>query len=230
MRRLLAPLLLVLASLGSACSSSAVGAAAPDDATADAFADETAADAPLETAADTSKAGACVDAFGDALPSGYGRLDGTVIAVLAPGEQCPMENADHVIVEVLASGAVYRVVVNVLSTSADPDVRFGTLDHALPAPTFGDGFHTGVTLDYATDLGLHSNAPPFAPKPMSELGPLVVAKIDVGAKIAAYAQGTTGTSIHKAHRNGGGKDGALVVDPTGPTPHWLVFHFANQSF
>lgn len=224
-----------LASASLACSSSSAVIAPVDDAGADVTLEDAltedgtlgdAQDAP----GDVTKAAACVDAFGESLPSGYGRLDGTVIAVLAPGEQCPLPNSDHVIVELLASGEVYRVVVNVLSTSADPDVRFGTLDHALPAPAWSDGFHTGVTLDYVADLGLHAGVAPFAAKPMAELGPLVVSKIDVGAKIAAYAQGTTGTSIHNVHRYGGGKDGALVLDPTGPNPHWLVFHFQNQSF
>jgi hypothetical protein len=224
-----------LAASSLACSSSSVAVAPIEDAAADsATGDDATLDATLDTAADapsdTTKAAACVDAFGESLPNGYGRLDGTVIAVLAPGEQCPMPNNDHVIVEVMASGAVYRVVVNVLSTSADPDVRFGTLDHALPAPAWADGFHTGVTLDYVTDLGLHAGVAPFAVTPMATLAPLVVSKIDVGTKITAFAQGTTGTSVHNVHRYGGGKDGALVLDPTGPNPHWLVFHFQNQSF
>jgi hypothetical protein len=226
-------LALPLASWGCSSSSAPAGpplddAAAPDS-TLDASANVDAADA-ADAAADVSKSAACVDAFGEALPVGYGRIDGTVVAVVAPGDLCPLPNSDHVILELAADGAVYRVVVNVLSTGTDPDVRFGDLTHALPAPAFAEGFHAGVTLDYPADLGLHAGAAPFTPKTMAALVPLVVSRIEVGAKIAAYAQGSGGTSVHNVHRYGGGKDGALVVDPTSATPHWLVFHFADQTF
>jgi hypothetical protein len=235
-------LALPLASFG--CSSSSAPGAPP--ATDGALVDDSAIDSTLDAtldalpgvdsggttdaASDVSKSAACVDAFGDALPVGYGRIDGTVVAVVAPGEMCPLPNSDHVILEVAADGAVYRVVVNVLSTGTDPDVRFGELGHALPAPAFGEGFHAGVTLDYATDLGLHAGAAPFTPKAMAALVPLVVARISVGAKISAYAQGSGGASVHNVHRYGSGKDGALVVDPTSTSPRWLVFHFADQTF
>lgn len=224
------------------CSSSSAPAATPsadgaivDDAALDSTLDSTLDALPdavgtTDAASDVSKSAACVDAFGDALPVGYGRIDGTVVAVVAPGDMCPLPNSDHVILEVAAGGAVYRVVVNVLSTGTDHDVRFGELGHALPAPAFAEGFHAGVTLDYATDLGLHAGAAPFTPKAMAALVPLVVSRIDVGAKISAYAQGSGGTSVHNVHRYGGGKDGALVVDPTSAAPRWLVFHFADQTF
>ena len=57
--------------------------------------------------------------------------------------------------------------------------------------------------------------------------------IQVGAPIAVYASSSGGTyshSTHLVHRNGGDADGALVIDPTGPAPQWLLFAFADQAF
>ncbi len=231
----LALALATLAAFGAlGCSTSAPASASADDAASAADVGGTVdstLEAADEAATDGSKSAACVDAFGDALPGGWGRLDGTVVAVVSPGDVCPLPNSDHVIVEVEANGAVYRVVVNVLSTSGDPDVRFGELDHALIGPSFAEGFHGGVLrLDYATDLGLHSGAAPFAPVAMAQLVPKVADALEIGAPISAYAQGSGGTSVHNVHRYGAGADGALVVRPTSATPHWLVFHFADQTF
>ena len=65
---------------------------------------------------DAGKDAACASSFGDALTAAFGRVDGTVVAVVAPGtERCAMPNRDHVIVQVEFGGAVYRMVVNVLS-------------------------------------------------------------------------------------------------------------------
>lgn len=49
-------------------------------------------------------------------------------------------------------------VVNVKSDGADPDVFFRTLPHALPAPAWAEGWHTGLKLDYVADLGVHADA------------------------------------------------------------------------
>jgi hypothetical protein len=48
---------------------------------------------------DAGKDAACASSFGDALTAAFGRVDGTVVAVVAPGtERCAMPNRDHVIV------------------------------------------------------------------------------------------------------------------------------------
>ena len=196
----------------------------PDTATPDALAMDV-------VATDASPAANCATTFGNGLPSGFLRVDGTVRAVLTPADQqCAQPNGTHVIVQVDVHGETYRMVVNIASTSGDPRVYFGELPTALPAPVFAEGWHAGLTLDYARDLGLHSTMAPFRLYGMDELVRTLLAEVRVGALVAVYSQGTGGASTHLVHRHENNDDGAVVLDPTGPSPRFLVFHFADQTF
>ena len=58
-------------------------------------------------------------------------------------------------------------------------------------------------------------------------------ELTVSEKISVFADSSGGTfssSTHKIHRNGGSKDGALVLNPEAASARWLLFHFANQTF
>jgi hypothetical protein len=181
------------------------------------------------TTTSIDKAAACTDTFGSALTNAFGRLDGTVLAVLKITDlQCPMPNSDHVILEVTMDGAVYRMVVNVKSDFGPPDVDYLAIDHALPAPAWSEGWHTGLALDYAADFGVTSDQ--FTAHPMAELSDMVVDEIPLGEKISVYASSSGGASAHKVHRNDGKIDGAIVLDPAGPKPRALLFHFSDQTF
>lgn len=178
---------------------------------------------------DVDKSKDCASTFGNALTSSYGRVDGTVLAVVQPGDmKCPMPNNDHLILEVTMSGAAYRMVVNMQSTSGDPNVQYLSLAHALPAPAWSEGWHTGLSLDYVNDLGVHAAG--FTPHPMAELAKLVTDAITVGSKISVYASSSGGASAHLIHRNTTNADGAIVIDPDGAAPQMLLFHFADQTF
>lgn len=189
-------------------------------------------DAP--PAIDAGKDAMCAATFGNTLTSAFGRVDGTIVAVVAPGnEACAMPNRDHVIVQVQFGGAVYRMVVNVLSNGGDPDIRVRTVTAPLPAPGFAEGWHPGLSLDYARDLGVHSTDAAWDPMTLPEAVDAISTPIVVGAPIAVYATSSGGSfshSTHLVHRNGVAADGALVLDPTGPSPQWMIFHFADQSF
>jgi hypothetical protein len=179
-----------------------------------------------------SPAASCATSFGTALPPGFLRVDGTLVAIVRPqDQQCALPNGTHVTLQVLVGGAVYRMVTNVVSDQGtDRRVRFGVLDAALPAPAWEEGFHTGVTLDYATDLGVHSQMAPFVPVEQSKLIAEIVNRLSINGHIAVYSQGTGGTSTHLVHRNGSNDDGAIVLDPESATPHFLLFHFLEQTF
>ncbi len=100
---------------------------------------DAATDAPAETPKPT---GQCAKTFGTALTTGFGRIDGIVYAVQKPSDtSCPLPNRDHVIVQVLMDGAVYRMVVNVQSdrVGSDPKIRVGAKAHPLPPPAFSEG-------------------------------------------------------------------------------------------
>ena len=183
---------------------------------------------------DAGKDAACASSFGSALTNAFGRVDGTVVAVVQPADpNCAQENSDHVVVQVHMNGDVYRMVVNVLSDSGDPMIRVRELDAALPAPAFAEGWHTGILLDYPTSLGLHSTDADWQPMSMADATARIGNAITIGAPISVYATSTGGTkadSAHLIHREGGNHDGAIVLSPDGATPHWFVFDFSDQTF
>lgn len=175
------------------------------------------------------KAASCADTFGDALTDDFGRLDGTVLAVVKPTDvDCALPNSDHLIVQVTMNGAAYRMVVNIQSDFADPEVQYLAIAHALPAPAWSEGWHPGIHLGYATDFGVHSDE--FVPHPLAELADIVTDEITIGQKISVYATSSGGASAHKVHRNNGVLDGAIVLDPEAAEPRVLLFHFSDQVF
>ena len=220
-----------------ACSSFSTNSPATPDA-ADAATPEldgAAAEVDASDAAvaiDASKpTGQCAATFGDKLTEGFGRIDGMIYAVQKPSDtQCVLPNRDHVIVQVLMNGAVYRLVVNVLGGGADPNIRIGQMAHALPAPAYAEGWHLNVPLDYVSTLGAHADAT-FAALTLDEAVAKVDALLKVGEPISVY--GTSGAgrpeSAHLIHRNRANQDGALVANPT-TNPTFILFHFGNQTF
>jgi len=127
-----------------------------------------------------------------------------VIAIVEPGNtRCVAPNSDHVIVQVELGGAVYRMVVNVQSDGNDPEIRVREVDAALPAPAFAEGWHPGLSLDYATDLDAHSTDA-WESQPLAEASAWVADAITIGAPI--------------------------VLDPTSIAPRWLLFRCSDQTF
>jgi len=175
------------------------------------------------------KSAGCVSNFGDALTEGHGRLDGTVVAVLAPGnDSCPRPNGDHLILEVRMGGDVYRMVASMESSFGSPDMGFAEKAAPLVGPTWSDGWHLNTPLDFVGDLGLHRGD--FVDKPMFDLADAVTAPIQIGAKISVFATvENADDSAHLIHRNFTGTDGAIVVNPD-TSPRYLVTHFDNQLF
>lgn len=218
----------------SGSSSSAATTTATDDAGDDSATPDLDSGAAADAPADAFKpTGVCATTFGSALTEGFGRIDGTVYAVQKPSDAtCTFPNSDHVILQVLMNGAVYRLVVNVQSDRAgtDPKILVATLPHALPAPVFGEGWHAGAPLDYVTSLGAHSDAS-FTALTLDDAVTKIVTDVKVGDPIAVY--GTSGAgrpeSAHLIHRSSANADGAIVVSPT-TSPQFLLFHFDNQTF
>jgi hypothetical protein len=225
-------LVLLLLGLG-ACSG---GSAALDligvaDASAADARDDSAAERP---ARDAGKATACAATFGNALTNAFGRLDGTVLALVAPWDtHCAQPNSDHLVLQVTMKGAVYRMVINVQSTVAgvDPRVLHAEVQNKLPGAAWSEGWHTGVAFDYPSMLGADKRD--FAPYPMNDLVRQVLNRVALGEKVSVFARSSGGTkadSAHLIHRNGGNVDGAVVLDPTSATARFLLFAFANQDF
>lgn len=176
------------------------------------------------------KAASCASTFGAALTNAFGRLDGTALAVVPPAHPtCAMPNGTHLVLQVVAGGAAYRMVVNVQSDiGPDPRVAFAAVDHALPGAPFAEGWHPGEALDYVGTLG--QRAASFTPEERAALVERITDAVTIGAKISVYATSSGGASAHLVHRNAAGRDGAIVLDPTGPSPRFLLLRFADQTF
>jgi hypothetical protein len=191
------------------------------------------------------KSARCASTFGSALTAPYGRLDGTVLAVLPPNDQaCPMPNSDHLILEVTSGGAVYRMVVNVQSDrGTDLRVFFGEKSAPLAGPTYAGGWHTNAPLDYALTLGATKSE--LSPLDMADLVSNVTERIPLDAKVSVFGSTAGGASAHLIHRNvddtdggvtpDGGiapiyQDGAIVLLPDSESPQYLLFAFAEDSF
>ena len=195
-------------------------------------------DAPAPDAAPTDappdaidKSATCAPSFGSALTNAFGRLDGTVVAIVPPNDQaCAEPNMTHLVVQLRMGGAVYRMVVDVLSNQGDPDVGFFELDHPLVGAAWADGWHTGVALDYPTDLALHSTQ--FTAMAQADLVAKITGELALGAKLSVFATSAgEADSAHLVHRNTvAEQDGAIVIGPDTASPHWLVMKFDEDSF
>lgn len=165
-----------------------------------------------------------------ALTPAFGRLDGSVLAVVPPNDQaCAMPNSTHLVLQVTMGGAAYRMVVDVLSNQGSPDLWFTELDAPLAGPAWSDGWHTDAALDYATTLGVHSTG--MAELNQSELVAKITSELELGAKVSVYATSgsTEPSSAHLVHRNATNADGAIVIDPD-TAPHYLLLRFDDQTF
>jgi hypothetical protein len=220
---------LVVACSGSSSPSIATSDAAPadaevQDATVDASPDVS------DAAADVDKAAPCVSSFGAQIGSvGFARFDGTVVAILAPGNKtCPAPNSTHLVLELSFAGAVYRMVVDVDDTSAQGTIHAHTITHPAIGGPWQDGWHD-VPLDYVKDLGQKSSD--FASTSTADAVASITNALSLGAHVSVFAtaQGEN-DSAHLVHRNAPNQDGAIVVDPDSAAPRWLLLAFADQVF
>jgi hypothetical protein len=180
---------------------------------------------PPDAAPDAlDKAATCASTFGDALTDAFGRVDGTVLAVVPPDLQtCARPNMTHLVLQVTMNGAAYRMVVNVQG-----DISTREIDAPLAGPTWAEGWHTDAPLDYISTLGVHSTD--FA-RTIDTVA-LVTDQLELGARVSVYATSSGGTfadGAHLVHRNAANADGAIVIDPD-TAPHYMLFKFDNQAF
>jgi hypothetical protein len=207
------------------------GAANSKDDAADPDASVSLADGSADAQTFGSKAARCATDFGGELTAPFGRMDGTVLAIVKPtDQQCTLPNRNHTTIQILSGGKVYRMVVSVVSTRAGvaPDVRFASVQRPLPAPAWADGWHVNAPLDYVTTLNVH-NAD-FVATPKDQLVQLVDNAIALDSKISVYATTQGGPSAHLVHRNRDNADGAIVLNPNSAKPTFLLFHFEQQVF
>ena len=178
-----------------------------------------------------AKAVDCAASFGAELTDSFGRLDGTLLAVIPPNYQgCAQPNSTHAVVQVKVGGAAYRMVVNVLSTSNQPMVYLGEVDAALAGGAWADGWHPGFQLDYVTTLGVTKSQ--FTLADEATAAARVYDNLELGQHVSIFATSSgppRADSAHIIHRNATNADGAIVLHPE-TAPHYLLTAFDEQSF
>jgi hypothetical protein len=218
-----------------ACSSKAE-APASDAGVVDASTVAADAGSPVDASLDVDKSSPCVEdanGFGSALTNAFGRVDGTIVAVLPPNDQaCADPNSTHLILEVLMQGAVYRMVVDVLSDQADDagsyDVLFYEMDAPLADGPWSNGWHTGIALDYVSTLAVHSTS--FVAMSQADVVAKITSELTLGAHVSVFATSAgEPDSAHLVHRNLTNEDGAIVLSPD-VAPHYLLIRFSEDSF
>lgn len=174
----------------------------------------------------------CTSNFGSALPSSgtYGRLDGYLVAIVAPGATSGCNDDDsHVHLQIKMNNAIYDIAIDATNgTTHVDDVHTGTLDIAMPSgPAWAEGFHTGVTIDYPA-LGVHASALSLESK--AQIVSTITSDLAAVNHISIFTTSYGGTGAHLVHRNGGGKDGVVVTEPLSTPSHLRMFSFSDQSF
>ena len=95
-----------------------------------------------------------------------------------------------------------------------------------------EGWHDTVTLDYVSDLSVHSTS--FVPTKQAALVQHITDEINLGDHISVFA--TSGTtephSAHLVHRSTGpaNQDGAIILNPESAKPHYILLAFGEQIF
>jgi len=209
----------VLVCFVAACGSSpAVHDAAPGDGAPT-------VDGTLDAIDGTPVRQACTSQFGTALTSVYGRLDGTLVAIVQPGGGPCNADSDHVHLQVKMNGAIYDVAVNVGSTGGVDDVHTTTREKALPV--WSEGWHPGAIEDYVT-LGLHSAD--LTLETRDQLAAELTMDLANTNHISVFGTGYGPDGAHLIHRNGQGHDGLIVTNPLSTPAHVRMFSFTDQAF
>ena len=164
----------------------------------------------------------CTNDFGSGLSGAYGRLDGYLVSIVAPGGGSCNADRHHVHLQVLAGGSIYDIAVN-----ADGGF-YMEKDAPLPGGGWSEGWHTGESLDYPGDLGVHSTDFTQATEPA--VASAIESSLSQANHVSVFATPYNHSGAHLVHRRGSRQDGAVVFDPLSSTPHMLLFHFSNQSF
>lgn len=227
-RPLLVPLLL-LAACGFAVTPPQESGSSTSDAS-DATAVPTGDPGPLPDVPDGAPTRVpCTNNFGDALTETHGRLDGILVAIVDPDtDTCNGDDA-HVHLQVRADGQVYDVAVNVRSTAGgDPTVHYLIAPGQVTGEPWSEGWHPGIGLDYARDLGIHADE--FNPYNLDELAQKIDIALADANHVSIYGRGYGPDGLHEIHRDFGGHDGAIVLDPLSGQSRYLAFRFADQDF
>jgi hypothetical protein len=163
----------------------------------------------------------CSSTLGSGLSPEHGRLDGTLVSIVpTTGARCSSD-PDHLHLQVRMNGANYDIAVNL-------DGFEGEIDAPLPGIGFAEGWHP-MDLDYAKDLGLHSDA--LTVTTPATIRAHVIDQLANANHISVFGTGYPGSDgAHLIHRKQTAHDGALVINPLAAKAHVIAFRFATDTF
>jgi hypothetical protein len=165
---------------------------------------------------------ACTGTLGNGLSTSHGRLDGTIVSIVQlDGSHTCNGDSTHVHLQVLMQNAVYDVAVNADTIVAERDIP-------IPGGAWAEGWHTSDALDYV-QLGLHTSD--FTQPASTAANAMQIEQELANANhVAVFGTGYSAQGMHLIHRQtGGGRDGAIVIDPLASTAHVLFFAFTNSA-
>lgn len=174
----------------------------------------------------------CTSQFGSALPSSgtFGRLDGYLVAIVAPGQTNGCNDDDsHLHLQIQMNGAIYDIAIDATdAATGTDDVHTTTRDQAMPGDlAWAEGWHDGLVDDYVS-LGVHSTDMPLDSK--AEIVSALTTDLATANHISVYATTYGSDGAHLVHRDTGGHDGLVVTEPLSNPPHLRLFSFSSQTF
>jgi hypothetical protein len=173
-------------------------------------------------------AATCSSTLSPTLTGTYGRLDGTVSALVAPSAgQCQADPA-HLHVQVRVGADTFDVAVPLTFTDAGSVEGLYEKDAHLAGPTWLAGWHEGGSLDYVK-AGVSSTD--FAMVATGAALQRLTAALPVGTQVSVY--GTVYAShdgLNGIFRNDGVTDGAVAVPGTGGDAHFFFIRKSTQTF
>ena len=183
-------------------------------------------DASTDTGPGTSTDGtpqrlSCTSTFGSALSTAHGRIDGRLVALVPTNQHSCNSDTTHLHLQIAMSGSTYDVAVNL-------DALTDEIDTPLPDGAWSEGWHDTMTLDYVSNLGLHAAA--FTAGTVDTIQQHLIASLANVNHISVFATGYGPGGAHLVHRQGGGRDGAVFIEPLSAKAHGFVFHFNTQTF
>lgn len=169
----------------------------------------------------------CTGGFGSGLTTQHGRLDGYLVSIVpVGGSKTCNGDSHHIHLQVRMNGGIYDVAIDVIDNTGG-DVYFTERDLPLLDGGWSEGWHPGDGFSYVTE-GLH--ATDFTATPEAQLVSTFMSELQTVNHISIFGTGYAATGCHLIHFDGGNNDGAVVIHPLSSPAHYLMLHFANQSF
>jgi hypothetical protein len=174
-------------------------------------------------------AGACTNTLSSTLTGTYGRLDGTLSAIVPPTATACNPDATHLHLQVAASGGTFDIAVPVSFTDSGNVIGVDEKNATLPGPAWTEGWHdSGILLDYVGTLNARSRD--FSLVDENTALTRLNALLTVGARLSVFGHVyPSKDGLNGIFRDNGVSDGAIVVVGA-TTDHWVLLRKSTQTF